>query len=341
MGAEFTLGSRKQICVVVDTSVWRAEPLLKTPLGVTLVYSVSRRGGLIGLPEVVELELKNQILEAGLGFVDKANDASQMLRILADDPFFGTHPPTAETLNKKVDERLNQLSRIFVREPFTLDHAKAALEMVNAKLPPNGEKNQQFKDSAIWQAVLALSKRFCAVLLTNEKGFFVDRMPEKGLARNLIADCNTAGTQVNCFYGIGPYLEALKAEEPVFDRDRAQQLIIAVAMPRLKSEAERLKAESTYLLGASISAFPTEDPDRLAIDYTLTYKLDPVSPAFRTRDDEQYGVIHGSGYFLPAENNLVDHYVQRIAMKSHGSLSARSFKDYDGSFAFPRPLPWD
>jgi hypothetical protein len=53
------------------------------------------------------------------------------------------------------------------------------------------------------------------------------------------------------------------------------------------------------------------------------------------RDSEQ---AHCS---LAKDSNLTDNYIQRIAIKSRRSLSARSFEDYDGLFAFPRPLPWD
>jgi len=204
MGAESTQDSRKRICVVVDTCVWRAEPLLKTPLGVTLVYTLSRRGGVVGLPEVVELELKSQIVEAGLEAANKARGPLHILRTITDVPSLGTDLPTQVTLSQKVDERIAQLAPVLAREPFTAEHAKAALAMVNAKLPPNGEKNQQFKDSAIWQAGLALSLRYSTVLLTHDKAFFRDKDPANGLANNLIEDCSKAGTAIKGFDGIGP-----------------------------------------------------------------------------------------------------------------------------------------
>ena len=341
MAPESLQESPRSICVVVDTSVWRAEPLLKTPLGVTLVYSVSRRGGVVGLPEVVELELKGQIVEAGLEAAERARGPLHILRTLTDDLFFTAELPTADMLTQKVEERIAQLGPVLAREPFTVEHAKAALAMVNAKVPPNGEKDQQFKDSAIWQAVLALSLRYSTVLLTNDKAFFRDRNPEKGLALNLVDDCARAGTDVKGFYGIGSYLEALKGEEPEFDREEAKKLILPVALQRLKGEAEPYKRAPTEVLDFSISAFPTEDPDRLAIDYTLTVKLDPVSPEYQVRGEDYRGAVHGSAYFLPKERKLTDHYIQRIAIKSPWTFFIRSFEDYDGAFAFPRPLSWD
>jgi len=342
MGAESPEDSRKPTCVVVDTSVWRAEPLLKTPLGVTLVYTLSRRGGVVGLPEVVELELKGQMVEAGLEAADKARGPLHMLRTLTDDLFLAAELPTRDKLSQKVDERMAQLARVLIREPFTVEHAKAALAMVNSKLPPNGEKNQQFKDSAIWQAVLALSLRYSTVLLTNDKAFFRDKDPAKGLARNLVEDCIKAGTDVRAFYGIGPYLEALKGDEPEFDRERAKELIVPAVMPRLKLEAERYMSVPTDLLAASISAFPTEKADRLAIDYTLRFRVECVSPEDREiAGIPNTGIVYGSGYFVPKENDLTDHYIQRIALIGRQSRGTRDFKDYKHAFAIPRPLEGD
>ena len=342
MGAEVPKDSPKPICVVVDTSVWRAELLLKTPLGVTLVYTMHRQGGVIGLPEVVERELKAQIIEAGFEAADKAGGPVHMLRTITDDPFLRIPIPTRKQLSEKVDERLAQLAPVLTREPFTLEHAKAALEMVSAKMPPNGEKNQQFKDSAIWQAVLALSLRHSTVLLTNDKSFFRDKDPVKGLASNLIGDCTKASTSVQGYLGIGSYLKAIESAVPEFDRERAKELILPAATPLLGVEAKRYKLAPAELLECSISAFPTESPDRLAIDYTLAFKLDPVSLDYRVMGlDDPRGIIHGSGYLLPKKMVLTDHYVQRVAIKSQHSLYARSFEDSDGTYAFPRPLPWD
>jgi len=179
------------------------------------------------------------------------------------------------------------------------------------------------------------------VLLTTDKAFFIDRNPAKGLAENLMNDCAEAGVTVKAYEGIGPYLNALKGEAPKFDRERVKELITAEAKSRLASEAERLKIIPTELLAWDISGFATESPDRVAIDYTLTFKLDPVSSEWRINRDDPRGVVHGSCYFLPQDSRMTNHYIQRIAIKSIGSLMARSFKDYDESFPFPRPLPWD
>lgn len=213
--------------------------------------------------------------------------------------------------------------------------------MVNAKMPPNGDNNQQFKDSAIWQAVLSLSNRFSVVLLTKDKGFFQSRDPAKGLATNLLKDCADREITVKAYEGIGQYLNALKGEAPKFDREQVKQLIIPEAKSRIANEGERNKIAPTDLLSEEISGFATEIPDCVAIDYTLTFKLEPISPEWRIDRDDPRGVVHGSCYFLLKEEKVTNHYIQRVAIKSIGSLMARSFKDYDDLYPFPRPLPWD
>jgi hypothetical protein len=338
MNADF---ASNRICVVPDSCVWRSEPLLRTPLGITLVYTLSRLNSVLGLPEVVEQELTNGIVTAGLDAVDKSRGPLQTIRTITGDRFFTMGVPDEEAFRMYVAERLTELDRILVREPFTLEHAKAALAMVNAKLPPNGDKNQQFKDSAIWQAVLSLSKRFSVVLLTYDKGFFLDRDPGKGLARNLLDDCNQRGVTVKAYGGIGHYLNTLKGESPEFDREQVKESIVAESKSRLASEADRYKIVPTELLACDISGFATENPDRVAVDYTLTFKLEPVSPEWRINNEDPRGVVHGSCYFLLEENNVTNHYIQRVAIKYIGSLMARSYKDYDDSYPFPRPLPWD
>jgi hypothetical protein len=340
MGAEFPQDSPKPICAVVDTSIWRAEPLLKTPLGVTLVYTLHRRGGVVGLPEIVELELKGQIVEAGLDAANRASGPLHMLRTLTDDPFLGTRVPCEDKLREKVQERITQLDPVLVREPFTIEHAKAALAMVNAKLPPS-DKNQQFKDCAIWQAVLALSLRYSTVLIAYDKAFFRNRKPEEGLAKNLVEDCTKAGVDVKGFYGIGPYLKVLEGDKPKCDENSVRAKVFPLAMQRVNIESERCQTIPTEPFEFSILAFPTENPNRLAIDYSCTFNLDCTRDMGEALGVPDRGIVYGSAYFFPGDNNLTEHYIQRIVLKGRGSTLARDFKDYDNAFVVPRPLSWD
>ena len=57
--------NNKPICVVLDTNIWRRNPLLKNPLGAALLFSLRRTGACIGLPEVIEDEIVKNIVKMG------------------------------------------------------------------------------------------------------------------------------------------------------------------------------------------------------------------------------------------------------------------------------------
>src|SRR5947209_2479431 len=118
-------GKRKPVCVVIDTNIWRSELMLKTPVGVSLVYALGRQGGFIGLPEVVEREVKKQVVQAGLEATRSLTKSSWIVNTLTDYPFPPGSVPTQADLEKKVDTRISELAPILVRVPFTIEHARA------------------------------------------------------------------------------------------------------------------------------------------------------------------------------------------------------------------------
>src|SRR5262245_40313303 len=211
-------------CVVIDTNIWRSSLLLKTPIGQSLIYALQRQGGRIGLPEVIEAELRDQVVQAGLDAADKLREQSRIVNTLTDSPF-PAPVPTRPELEKKVKERLTELASILARVPFTFEHAKAALNMVIAKLPPNGPRNQQFKDSAIWQAVLTLSREHTVHLVSNDRAFLLDGGDSsKGFALNLLEDCRNAGANIPAHCDLVSCLRALTCEAPSWDQPRLRPL---------------------------------------------------------------------------------------------------------------------
>ena len=104
-------------------------------------------------------------------------------------------------LKEAVSKRLEELDAFLVRVPLTLEQTRSAVRRVNDEIPPNGPKNQQFKDSVLWEAVLELAKSFRVVLVTYDKAFFEDRKPDRGLAAELKADCEREGQDVSLIHG--------------------------------------------------------------------------------------------------------------------------------------------
>jgi hypothetical protein len=77
----------------------------------------------------------------------------------------------------------------------SIEHARAALRRVNEETPPNGSKNQQFKDSAIWEAVLELAANHRVHFVTKDTGFYEGRDLKRGLAKQLSYECRRASLE--------------------------------------------------------------------------------------------------------------------------------------------------
>ncbi len=116
-----------QLCAVTDSCVWRSQLLLKTPLGAALLYAVRKRNGVFGLPEVVEMEIRKNIIEAGEDAVAQVADAFKTIKTLLGECLV-YDPPNAATFDQAVDRRLAEMKDFLVRVTFTLDHARAALD---------------------------------------------------------------------------------------------------------------------------------------------------------------------------------------------------------------------
>jgi hypothetical protein len=343
--------NQKPVCVVIDTCIWRSEYLLKTPKGQSLVYTLGRKGGHIGFPEVVERELTAQIVAAGMEEVEKLEDAARKINYLTDSLSLSTLP-TELDLEKKVEERIAELKQILVPVPFTLEHAKAALDMVNAKVAPNGHNNQQFKDSAIWQAVLTLSQDYTTYLLTRDSWFLLDRDPEKGLATNLREDCRRVNGSVEVYVDLALCLEALSDDAPSFDEARLTSLILEslarepLVLP-IQVEAMRKGSKlGEILTSPEIYVFRTKQADRIAVDYTITMQLEVDQSAIENGGIDGRAILRGSCYYDQAANSLDGHFIEWITFRWNYPSGGfqhmiRSFENTDPSIPYPRPvIPW-
>ena len=332
-------------CVVLDANIWRSHLFLKTPVGVSLVYTLGREHAFLGLPEVVEMELAEQVMEVGLEAAEQTKKWSRILATLTGSPFY----PVALTeidLGQIVPTQLSELTRILKRVPFTLAHAKAALGMVNAKVPPNNENNQQFKDSAIWQAVLDLSREHAVHFVTNDRAFLADRgNPSKGLATNLKEDCIAANGSVAVYCDLGSCLAAISSNAPHFDHDHLKSLIESFVTARLRGVAKQQHYEVKELLGAEITAFRTADPSRVAMDFKLITRYEPDSSSQQDRGGEGRAETYGSCYYDPKSDSVVDGFVQEIRFlhrsPTWSGAHAREFSYEDPAIPFPRRVPWE
>src|SRR5260370_23720271 len=286
----------KQLCAVTDTNLWRAQLLLKTHLGAALLYAVRKRNGVVGLPEVVEMEIRKHIIKAGEEAAAQVVDGLETIKTLMGEcPVYD--PPSAAAFEQAVGRRLGEMKDFLVRVAFTIDHARAALDMVNRAVAPNNPNNQQFKDSAIWQALLELSKTYDVVFSTKDKGFFKSGEPKNGLADNLLEDCRRVGGNIEVYYDLRPCLEAGQKEVPALDRNKLAAMIYDHLRVHLTEMTVNRGCALASIIASSISPFATESLNLLAIIFELTYRLSDVAPLEGTvRNDSTVRVAGDCSY---------------------------------------------
>jgi hypothetical protein len=286
------------------------------------------------------------MVEVGLEAGNKLTDASRIVNTLTGSPFSASVPTRSE-LTKKVSERLDELAPLLARVPFTLEHAKAALSMVVSKLPPNGPENQQFKDSAIWQAALTLSRDHTVHLVSNDRAFLLDRKdPTKGLAANLLEDCQKAGATIAVHCDLASCLKAITSDAPRFDQNRLASLITDAVMPRLRAEATRHRFGILDLPATKTQVFRTAQLNRLAVDFAITVPfIVDASGVTDARTDCQ-AIAQGSCYHDPEANSISGEFLWNVLFEwkyPFGGVGrmARGFDTNDPSFPFPPPAGWD
>jgi PIN domain len=290
----------KAICVVIDTNIWRSEWLLRTARGAALLFNLRQSNGVLGMPEVIEREIVKHTVAAGVDCIKKIESHFQMLRVLVGSTAYEV--PTVEQLQTHAKSRLDELKSLFVPVPFTLEHAKSALDRVNSGLPPNGPKNQQYKDSAIWEAIIDLARSYRVYFLTNDKAFFRDpEKPIKGLADNLAAECREIGGDIHIYRDISSCLEDLQKHAAPLDRN---ELAIAIEAKIVFSSLEKAAASRDYSLtgeriSVSISPFATEQIDKLALTFELAYRLADVSENETAPRLEPTLTVKGNCFYNP------------------------------------------
>jgi hypothetical protein len=225
---------------------------------------------------VIEDEIVKNIVERGqeaLQLIDKGFETILILTGSRDE----YEVPSEADLERHAKDRFEELSDFLKRVPFTIEHAKAALQRVNAGLPPNNPKNQQFKDSAIWEAVLELAHSYTVHFVSEDRGFSENRDLTKGLARNLQADCDAIGARVYLHTDLSSCLNSLKKEMPPLNKEDLTTRIAREVNNDLRMFAADKEFELGQLKNYAISGFATEKLNVLALSFELIYEAYDLS----------------------------------------------------------------
>lgn len=301
----------KQICVVIDTNILvsNSSLLLKTPLSSALLYILKRSDGRIGLPEIIEDEVIKHTIRVGREAIEKINSNFKTIEILMGRRSSYDLPDESQ-LENVARERFTELNPLIIRIPFTFDHAKSALRRINEESQPNGHKNQQFKDSAIWEAILTLFNSYTVHFITNDNAFYKNRQADTGkLADNLLEDCRKIGGEVFIYKDLESCLKVLRENVPALDVRSIIQAIDNVINPNLVRE--EILETGFEIVGlaidlSSVSAFLTETIGKLALSFEIKYNLYDVQNIGEYERKEAILTAAGDCLYEPDTNIISD-----------------------------------
>lgn len=293
--------------LILDTNIWvYTTRLLSTAMGAATLYSLHQTGRVLMLPEVIEEEIKKHTLKRGKEAVEAIRENYRLIEQLmgARDDF---KVPSEDNFSLRVDARFLELEGLIKRTPFTLEQAKAALKRVMEETPPNGYKNQQFKDSIIWEVILNLANEGDVDFVTEDTGFFKDRKnPQKGLADNLKKDCETVSGVIRVFYKISNYLQSIKEELPPLNYPEIATIINGTLWEQLNKKAVDRGFELNELIDHKISAFLTEKSNIIAIEFQLSYSTQGVKLPELGEQIEAIEIVKGDCTYELQEKRVSD-----------------------------------
>lgn len=288
------------------------------------MYSLHQTGRILALPEVIEEEIRKHTAKCGKEAIEAIQKKYQLIELLMGERDDYRVPSDAE-ISKRVQSRLEELAAFVVRTRFTLEHARAALGRVIEESPPNAYKDQQFKDSAIWEAVLELGKEGNVDFVTEDKAFFRDENPSQGLADNLKADCQRVSGTIKVHYGLGEYLRTVKAEQSPLNHQEIAESIDQQIRPHLIVKA----IDKGYQLGGlsefAISAYLTEKPNIIAVKFTLYYGTLGVRLPESLEEVEAKEVFEGDCTYRLAEKSALEIEPQNIYLVNSSGQKVPAF----------------
>lgn len=328
-----------QPCIILDSNIWISNLLLRTPISSALIYGIVQKGARIGLPYVVMREIMFHTERMGLEILDAALEGIRMLNYFDDGANLAKFClPNKDKISKALPIRLTELSDIILQHKHTPEEMEQALEMVLRKLPPNSDKNQQYKDSLLWQAVLNLADEFEVHFVTRDKGFFKNKKYKEGPADNICKDIESKGNDIFIYSEIEECAKILHTFEESIDVETIINNIFIAVKDELKKEVK----EEGYILkdleSGQLEPFITSDPSKIAVKFSIDCNI------IEREDYEPYLPLFSfslsKGVYEPEDSEKPEPGDSKRSYAIFGGYCFISIENYEISGLYVRTKTW-
>lgn len=260
--------------LVLDTNVWLSELSLRSPLGAATRFFIRRKGARIALPEVVRLEVEQNLRARLSDFISKIHDNHRQLLTV-----FGALKevvlPDGAAVDARVGKVFSTLDVELLEIPLSLGNARSSFLKTISKTPPS-DKTQEFKDGVLWSDCVSLLEQDAVYLVTADKAFYQDRKYENGLASNLREEISAAKHPLSLLPSLADLLRDFRTEVDLDEHQLAEAFI-----REFKDSIEGTLARNEFELGPRARLtkvlYVTENPDRLYLQFSMDFEAREVA----------------------------------------------------------------
>jgi hypothetical protein len=267
------------VIVIFDTNIWYSQLGLKSPSSAAVRFFLRHHGAKVAIPEVVRLEVTHNLSKRLLQHIDSIRSEYRQL-LTAFGRLHELVLPTEPEVSARIDDLFSSLGVDVLDVPFSLESARSSFLKTISKLPPS-QATQQFKDGVLWADCLSLSRTDEVVLVTDDRAFYEDQKPTKGLAQSLQEEVGRSPYRIRVLPTLTDLLDAIRT--PIsLEPDELQQAFLAVYGESVYAMLERAEFGLGARTEASLKPFATEHPSVLFVEFSIAFDCFDLTAHGRT-----------------------------------------------------------
>ena len=282
-----------KLYVVFDTNIWFSQLGLTTRNGAAVRFFLRQRDAKVAIPEVVSLEVTQNLVERLKEQKRKMEEAHQTLLSI-----FGAMTelsvPSNQEIEARVSSLLTNIDVPYVEIPFSLAATKASMKKIFDNKSPSRVK-EQFKDGVTWANCLDLLKDTDVFFVTNDSAFYntTNKTRDPVIDEDLRLELNSYTNTLKLFRNLDQLLDELHADV-VIDRDAVARTVFK----KQSADIEDILASTGFRIDGAAEILLKPYITEVATQINFSFELGQrCTDATQDRREEALLQFSGEGFF--------------------------------------------
>ena len=296
--------------ILFDASTWISQVGLRSQNGAAVRFFARQHNATIAIPEVVQVEVEENLTNRMLELRKKAADGHRQLL-----PLFGQLQnlplPTEDDVRNAVKNIIPDIDVPTRHIPLNLDVARSSMMKLMRKVPPSSRK-EQFRDGVIWAHCLELLSEGDVYFITEDSDFFDNADFKRGLASELVEEMESKSTKHKVF--LKRTLAEL-VEEMQIGFELSKLEIFEKVYKSQHDDLDELLDSNGFVMGeiieGEIKYFATERADRVYITFDLARHCEDSTQNGRNECELK---VRGVGFVDPKTKETSDVQLSHVRL---------------------------